>query len=78
VWLTVCVGRDRTEFERRAAAIGREPAQLKERGIAGLPHEARAVLDQFHDAGVERIYLQFLDLDDLEHLDLVSEVLAPG
>ena len=75
VWLTVCIGRDQAEVERRAAAIGREPGDLKERGIAGMPGEARAALDRFASAGVERVYLQFLDLDDLEHLDLVSEVL---
>src|ERR1017187_7553521 len=75
VWLTVCIGRDQAEVERRAAAIGREPGDLKERGIAGIPGEARAALDRFASAGVERVYLQFLDLDDLEHLDLVSEVL---
>jgi len=78
VWLTVCIGRDRAEFERRAAAISREPGELKERGIAGLPGEARATLDRFEGAGVERVYLQFLDLDDLEHFDLVYEVLASG
>jgi alkanesulfonate monooxygenase len=78
VWLTVCIGRDRAEFEWRAAAIGREPGDLKERGIAGLPGEARAALDRFEGAGVERVYLQFLDLDDLEHFDLVYEVLASG
>ena len=76
VWLTVCIGRDQAEVERRAAAIGREPGDLKERGIAGMPGEARAALDRFASAGVERVYLQFLDLDDLEHLDLVSEVLT--
>jgi F420-dependent oxidoreductase-like protein len=75
VWLTVCIGRDQAEVERRAAAIGRESGDLKERGIAGIPGEARAALDRFASAGVERVYLQFLDLDDLEHLDLVSEVL---
>ena len=35
-------------------------------------------LDRFEGAGVERVYLQFLDLDDLEHFDLVYEVLASG
>jgi F420-dependent oxidoreductase-like protein len=78
VWLTICVGRDQAEFERRAAAIGREPGELKKSGIAGLPGEARAALDRFGGAGVERVYLQFLDLDDLEHLDLAAEALGSG
>ena len=37
VWLTVCIGRDQAEVERRAAAIGRESGDLKERGKAGIP-----------------------------------------
>ncbi|MGA0789555.1 MAG: LLM class F420-dependent oxidoreductase, partial [Ilumatobacteraceae bacterium] len=32
---------------------------------------------RWHEAGAERIYLQVLDLADLEHLDLIAgEVLA--
>ena len=76
VWLTTCIGRDQAEFERRAAAIGREPGELREVGIAGLPGQARAAVGRFQDAGVERLYLQLLDLDDLEHLELVAEALG--
>lgn len=77
VWLTTCIGRDENEFQRRAAAIGHDPAQLRARGVAGTPAEARAVLARFAEVGVGRVYLQFLDLDDLEHLQLAAEVL-PG
>jgi F420-dependent oxidoreductase-like protein len=79
VWLTVCIGRDEAEFTRRAASIGRDPGELKEHGIAGLPAEARAALGRYEQAGVSRVYLQFLDLNDLDHLDLAAEVLGtPG
>lgn len=76
VWLTTCVGRDEQEFGRRAAAIGHDPEQLRARGIAGTPAEARAALARFAEVGVTRVYLQFFDVDDLEHLQLVAEVLA--
>ena len=75
--LVVCVGSDEAEVARRAAAIGREPAELRQNGAAGTPEEAAATLRAFRDAGAERIYLQVLDLDDLEHLDLIAGAVAP-
>jgi hypothetical protein len=76
VWVTVCIGRDETEFNLRAAAIGRDPDEIKEHGLAGVPAEARATLGRFKEIGVSRVYLQFLDVDDLDHLDLAIEVLG--
>jgi alkanesulfonate monooxygenase SsuD/methylene tetrahydromethanopterin reductase-like flavin-dependent oxidoreductase (luciferase family) len=62
---------------RRAAAIGREPAELRENGAAGTVDEVVATLQGWRDAGAERIYLQVLDLDDLDHLDLIATEVAP-
>jgi F420-dependent oxidoreductase-like protein len=76
VWVTVCIGRDETEFSLRAAAIGRDPAEIREHGLAGTPAEARVTLGRFKEIGVSRVYLQFLDVDDLDHLDLAIEVLG--
>lgn len=75
--LVVCVGADQAEFERRAAAIGREPDELRENGVAGTPDEAAATIRRWADAGAQRIYLQTLDLADLDHLDVVAEQVAP-
>lgn len=73
--LVVCVGADEAEVERRASAIGREPAELRTNGVAGLPGEAAETLGRFAEAGIERVYLQVLDLSDLEHLDLIATAL---
>ena len=75
--LVACVGADEAEVERRAAAIGREPAELRENGVAGTPEEAAATIRAWAESGAERLYLQFLDLDDLDHLDLIAEAVAP-
>lgn len=75
--LVVCVGRDEAEVQRRAAAIGREPAELRQNGAAGTVDEVAATLRRWHDAGAERIYLQVLDLADLDHLDLIAREVAP-
>ena len=75
--LIVCAGRDEAEVARRAAAIGREPGELRQNGAAGTVDEVAATLRRWADAGAERIYLQVLDLDDLDHLDLIAHEIAP-
>ncbi|MFR9774790.1 LLM class F420-dependent oxidoreductase [Micromonospora sp. MS34] len=70
--LVVCCGRDDAEVARRAAAIGREPAELRENGLAGTPAEIVDKLGRYAAVGSRRAYLQVLDLADLDHLDLVA------
>ncbi len=74
--LVVAVGRDEAEFTRRAAAIGREPNDLRANGIAGTPAEVAATLARWHAAGAQRMYLQVLDLADLDHLDTIASVIT--
>jgi F420-dependent oxidoreductase-like protein len=75
--LVLCVGRDDAEVARRAAAIGRDVDDLREHGVAGSPAEAVDVLGRYAEAGATRVYLQVLDLADLDHLDLVAAEVAP-
>ncbi|MFJ6985964.1 MULTISPECIES: LLM class F420-dependent oxidoreductase [unclassified Streptomyces] len=70
--LVVCVGRDDQEVARRAAAIGREVDELKENGLAGSPAEVVDKIGRYAEVGATRFYLQVLDLDDLDHLELIS------
>jgi F420-dependent oxidoreductase-like protein len=75
--LVVCVGTDEAELERRAAAIGRSCEELRESGVAGTPAEAVAKLAAYAAVGVERVYLQVLDLHDLDHLRLLAAEVMP-
>lgn len=75
--LVACVGRDDAEVARRAAAIGREVDELKANGLAGTPDEVVAKLGRYAAVGTERVYLQILDLDDLDHLELIASRVAP-
>jgi alkanesulfonate monooxygenase SsuD/methylene tetrahydromethanopterin reductase-like flavin-dependent oxidoreductase (luciferase family) len=75
--LIACVGRDEAEVARRAAAVGREPDELRQNGAAGTPAEVAATIRRWAGAGAERMYLQVLDLDDLDHLDLIANEVAP-
>jgi len=74
---TVCCGKDEAEFRRRAAAIGREPAEAREHGVGGTPGEVAAKIAEFAEAGAERVYLQVLDLGDLDHLALIASDVVP-
>lgn len=73
----LCVGRDESEFARRAAAIGREPAELRQNGLAGTPNEVVDEIGTFAGWGISRIYLQTLDLSDMDHLELVASEVLP-
>ncbi|MGW7436226.1 LLM class F420-dependent oxidoreductase [Streptomyces sp. NPDC054849] len=70
--LVVCVGRDDAEVARRAAAIGRDVDELKANGLAGSPAEVVEKIGAYGATGSSRVYLQLLDLDDLDHLELIS------
>ena len=73
----LCLGANEAELDRRAAAIGREKAELRENGLAGTPDEVIAKIKRLADLGAGRVYLQVLDLHDLEHLDLVAAEVMP-
>lgn len=70
--LVACVGASDAEVARRAAAIGREVAELKENGLAGSPAEVADKIGRYAEIGSQRIYLQILDLADLDHLELIA------
>ncbi|MFJ8223617.1 LLM class F420-dependent oxidoreductase [Streptomyces griseus] len=70
--LIVCTGKDDAEVARRAAAIGRDVEELKANGLAGSPAEVVDKIGSFEAIGSSRIYLQVLDLEDLDHLELIS------
>jgi alkanesulfonate monooxygenase len=73
----VCCGTDEAEVNRRAKSIGRQPEELRANGAAGTPDEVVERLRSFGAAGAGTVYLQVLDLDDLDHIHLISEQVVP-
>jgi F420-dependent oxidoreductase-like protein len=68
-----------TLFARNQAELdnklppGRTAAELQERGlVAGTPEQFQEQLDQFAAAGVQRIMLQWLELDDVDRLQAMA------
>ncbi len=76
--ITLCCGRDDAEVRRRAAAIGQDVGALRAAGAAvGTPAEVVDLLGRYIEAGTARMFLQTLDLSDLDHIELVASAVAP-
>ena len=70
--LTVCCGRDDAEVRRRADAIGYAVSDLADDGLVGTPDQIVARIGEYAALGSTRIYLQVLDLADLDDLELLA------
>ncbi|MFC5730240.1 MULTISPECIES: LLM class F420-dependent oxidoreductase [Nocardioides] len=75
--LVLCVGKDEAEIQRRAAVIGRDVDELRVNGLTGTPEEVVEKIQRFEALGTQRLYLQTLDLADLDHLRLVASEVMP-
>jgi alkanesulfonate monooxygenase len=73
----VACGVDNAEVARRAKNIGREVDELRQSGLCGTPEQLITKINQWTAAGAQTLYLQILDLDDLEHLDLIASQVLP-
>ena len=72
--MTGCVfGKDETTLKEKIAARGRSLEQLQQDGIiAGSISEIKEQLQALERAGLQRIMLQWLELDDLESLEALA------
>jgi F420-dependent oxidoreductase-like protein len=68
---TIACGRTEAEARKRAEAIGRTPP------LYGTPAQVVDQIGQFARAGATRLFLQVLDLSDLDHLDVIASEIAP-
>jgi F420-dependent oxidoreductase-like protein len=75
--ITVCCAGSEAELARRAQRIGREPDELRASAAAGTPAEVAERLREYGAAGATRSYLQVLDIEDLDHLELIAAEVIP-
>ncbi|MBT0567632.1 TIGR03560 family F420-dependent LLM class oxidoreductase [Williamsia sp. CHRR-6] len=73
----LCCGVDEASVARRAEAIGRDVAELRASGLTGSPAELVDKIGRFAEVGASRIYLQVVDLADLDHIELVGSKVLP-
>jgi alkanesulfonate monooxygenase len=75
---TIAVGRTEEEVDKRALTIGRNAADLRANGLAGTVAEVVDRLGRWRErTGLSRIYLQLLDLGDLDQVELIAAEVAP-
>lgn len=76
--LTVAAGRTDAEYRRRVEAIGRDARTFREEAVGGTTDQVIERIQGLRELGVQTLYLQVLDLQDLEHLEfLAGDVLPP-
>ena len=69
----VVFGRRTSEVEEKLRGRGRTREELRARGvIVGTPDEVVEQLAALNEAGLQEVMLQWLDLDDLDGLDLLA------
>lgn len=75
IMIRTITGRNENEMKRKTADV--DLAALMERGaLIGTPDQILEKLHALHEAGAERVMAQWIDMDDLDGLEvLASEVL---
>ena len=76
--LVICCGQNSADVERRASNIGRDVDELATNGLAGLPAQIVEKIHVYGELGITRIYLQILDMNDLEHVGLIASEVLPA
>ena len=73
--MTNCIfAKDETALQQKIAARGRTLEELQRRGvIVGRPGAVKEQLQALEKAGLQRIMLQWLDLDDLDGLEALAK-----
>jgi F420-dependent oxidoreductase-like protein len=75
--VTVCCASEQATLQRRAERIGHGLEQIRQRGVAGTPAEVVEQLRAFAEVGAQRAYLQFIDISDIEHVELIAAEVMP-
>jgi len=76
--LVVCCAKNQADLECRATNIGRDVSDLSENGLAGTPDQIVEKILAWGNLGISRLYLQILDMNDLEHVDLIASEVLPA
>jgi F420-dependent oxidoreductase-like protein len=73
--MTGCVfGKDDSSLNQKVSSRGRTLAELRQRGtVAGTLSDIKEQLQALEQAGLQRIMLQWLELDDMESLEMLAK-----
>jgi alkanesulfonate monooxygenase SsuD/methylene tetrahydromethanopterin reductase-like flavin-dependent oxidoreductase (luciferase family) len=77
----IVFGKDEREVQRKVHKRThgrRSPDELRQKGaVVGTAVEVVDQLQRLADSGVQRVMLQWLDLDDLESLEAIAKEVLP-
>jgi F420-dependent oxidoreductase-like protein len=70
----LCYGRTRKELDMKLSARHQTGSGLRKRGIiVGVGNEVKQQLSELEEAGLQRVMLQWLELDDLKGLEALAQ-----
>jgi F420-dependent oxidoreductase-like protein len=76
--MSTFAGANDAEIERRAASIGRSLDQVRaSASIVGGPDEIAERMAAYAERGIDRVYLQLLDLQDVDHVEYLGTAVLP-
>ena len=77
--MSTFAGADDGDVARRAARVCRTLDQVRDGvNIVGGPAEIADRMGQYADRGIDRVYLQLLDLQDVEHVEYLGTEVLPA
>ncbi len=76
--MSTIAGANDVEVGRRAARLGRTVDQVRDGvNIVGGPAEIAERMARYADHGIDRVYLQLLDLQDVDHVEYLGTEVLP-
>lgn len=79
VAMSVIAGPDDAGLTRRAGRLGKTLDEVRDGvNLVGGPEEIAERVERWRSFGIERVYFQFLDNEDVAHVDYVGEAVLPA
>lgn len=76
--MSTFAGRDAADLSRRAARIGKTLDEVRDgTDLVGGPDEIAERVERYRSLGIDRVYFQLLDLQDVEHVDYLGAEVLP-
>ncbi|MFC0526439.1 LLM class F420-dependent oxidoreductase [Phytohabitans kaempferiae] len=75
--IVVAVGRTDAEAQRRAAPLHVPSALPPEDPVVGSPAQLVERIGEFAEIGVTRVHLRFIEISDVDHVELVASEVLP-
>jgi alkanesulfonate monooxygenase SsuD/methylene tetrahydromethanopterin reductase-like flavin-dependent oxidoreductase (luciferase family) len=75
--IVVAIGRTDAEAARRAAPLHVKSALPPEDPVVGSPARLVERIEQMREIGATRVHLRLIEMDDLDHVDLIASEVLP-